>query len=368
MKKILLLLIIFCLMISSAFAIEEPLEEITPDLTLQEEGETQSRTHLYLEKIVAPKIIKFENNFFNELQYGVSYKGFMNFDASNSSLSSRYTFLFEPFVSTKFGENKNEICVAFIPTTNTDNMDRKFWGIFSDFYYKRDISKNHSIKIGNSRTPTGYEGGLSAYAIPFVNRTQIATKYGNAWAPGIRFTGDFGFLEYDMGGFSSTRNLQKLTEGAEFTGWFNFKPFYKKEKSPIKDWKFGIGTNTGHREKTYSVGFFGSQWKNDKWYVSLEYAIANGSNGSVGEMFNKSQGGNFTLGYNLTEKLQVLGRYDVFDPDRNKRKDLINQYGVALNYFVIQNRLMFTLDYIYEQNGPNTPNRNLVHFLTQIKI
>ncbi len=355
MKKILLTLFIFLLNALTAFGIEEV---IVPDFSEEEVKKG------LVEKIVTPKTITFENNFFNDVTLGVNYKGSLNFSAGDE-FHTNYPLFFEISGVTHFGENQNELNVTIVPTRRTECLDRRFLGSIGNLYYKRKFNDKHSVLIGNSRTPMGWEGGASEYVLDFVERSQIANHFGNFRALGIRFQGDLGYIDYDLGGYSSTRFLQHPAEGAEFVGWVNYKPFYKQEGSYFKNLKLGAGINYGRNNGNYTVANFGAHWDYNKWAITAEGALAQGSN-AVTYNADRQQGFNVKLKYKITDKVEILGRYDIFDPDVNCGNDLIAQYSAGINYNPFKERLRFMLNYVFEQK--ETDNRNIIMFLTQIMI
>jgi hypothetical protein len=356
MKKTLFTFFICLLNTLASFGIEEV---ILPDFS--EEKEVKKG---FVEKIVTPKTVVFENSFLNDATLGVNYKGASVLNAGDE-FHSNYPFFFEIMGAAHFGENKNAINISIVPTRETEHFDRKFLGAIGNLYYKRKLGDKHSVLIGNSRTPMGWEGGVSEYVLDFVERSQIANHFGNFRSLGVRFQGDLGYVDYDLGGYSSTRFLQHPTEGAEFVGWVNYKPFYNQEGSYFKNLKFGAGLNYGRNEGNYTVANFGAHWDYGKWAITAEGALAQGSN-AIRYNPDKQQGVNATLKYKLTDKIDILGRYDVFDPDTNCSDDLITQYTAGVNYNPFKERLRFMLNYVFEKKEAD--NRNIIMFLTQIMI
>ncbi len=355
MKKILLTFFIFFLNSLAVHGIEEV---IVPDFA----GEEPKKG--LIEKIVTPKTIIFENNFFDDVTFGVNYKGPLKFQAGDE-FHTTYPPFFELMGTAHFGENQNELNVTIVPTRDTSHLDRRFLGTVGNLFYRRKFNDKHSVLIGNSRTPMGWEGASNEYVLDFVERSQIANRFGNFRALGIRFQGDLGYVDYDLGGYSSTRFLQHPSDGAEFVGWLNYKPFYKQEGSYFKNLKLGAGLNYGRNGGNYTVASFGAHWDYAKWALTAEGALAQGSN-AVTYNADRQQGFNVKLKYKITDKVEVLGRYDIFDPDVNCGNDLITQYTAGINYNVYKERLRFVLNYVFEQK--KVENKNIILFLTQIMI
>ena len=88
---------------------------------------------------------------------------------------------------------------------------------------------------------------MSSVALPFAHTAQISREFGDAISTGISFIGNKGALEYNMGGYTSTRFTQGFKDGAEFIGRIGVKPFYKQEGSYFKKLKLYADTDVGHR-------------------------------------------------------------------------------------------------------------------------
>lgn len=366
MKKALLFIILFiAIFVPKSFGIEE----ILPDFDETESNETLNATveeNTFLERVFGQKSLKFDNEVLNEIEYGVNYKGilkFTHFDNEND-LSTTYPFTIEPYLYLYSKDRKNQLKMSILPTINYSKFDNDFMASINDFYFLKKINDNHQILIGKSRTPVGIEGVKSPYKLDLINRSQLASNFGNVKTLGVRFKGDVKMFEYDLGGYSSTRYLQDLGDGLEFAGWLGYKPFYNKE-TPLKNLKLGAGINYGRRDRNYTVISTGASWDYKKVFMTAEYGYAQNYNGNSGLHLGKAQGANGTIGYNLTDKLQLVSRYDLFNSnlDNSKYK---TQYSAGVNYFVFGDRVKFALNYIFEQQKHN--NKNMVLFLTQFMI
>ena len=296
------------------------------------------------------------------------------YDAEISDEKSNFTYPFsvdggsEIHFNDDNGKLKNKFRITSSFTRDVDDLDNKFLGKISDVYLERNLNDNHKILIGNSRIPIGMEGGQSQYNLLFIKRSQIASNLGNARSTGIRLRGDFGTLDYDIGGYSSTRYLQNLSDGIEFAGWINYKPFNNKEGSLFKNLKIGTGLNTGKNGQNYTVTGFGAEYKYKKFLLNAEYAYANGSNAKSYNQ-NTQHGFYATAAYNLTDKIQILGRYDIFDANTKQSNDTSQKYTVGINYYALGQRIRFSLNYSLTQNDIADSNiQNSIYFMTQLKL
>jgi len=260
--------------------------------------------------------------------------------------------------------DKNQFLISFLPTQDFSKYDHDFLASINNMYFVHKFNDNHQVLIGKARTPVGFEGGESTYKLSFIERSQIASNFGNVKAFGVRFQGNVKMFDYDIGGYSSTRKLQDLGEGLEFVGWLGYKPFYNKD-NPLKNLKIGGGINYGRRSKNYTVISTGVTWDYKRVFASAEYGYAQNYNGNGGFKEGKAQGANATIGYNLTDKLQILGCYDIFNGDLDNSK-YTTQYTAGINYFALGNRVKFALNYVFEQQKHN--NKNIIMFLTQFMI
>ena len=69
----------------------------------------------------------------------------------------------------------------------------------------------------------------------------------------------------------------------------------------------------------------------------------------------------------LTKKLQILARYDEFDPNREIANNNKREYSVGLNYYVKGQGLKFILNYVFCQNDA-TKDSHRIMLGTQLLI
>ncbi len=352
MRNILALLLIFLCSTASSFAIEE-------EIILQKNTEFQFDFY-------EPKKIIFKNGILNEISPVLNFRGRYEADIEDSKSNYTYPFVIEGGVELKFDESKNKIRVISNFTRDVDNLDNKFLGKLSDVYFERQIDENHKITIGNSRVAAGLEGSKSSYNLTFPKRAQLGSNLGNSRALGVKFKGENEKFDYIIGAYSSTRYMQDITDGAEFSGLICYKPFHNKEHI-LEDIKLGAGVDTGVNGNWYTVSSAFMEWRYKKFLLNAEYAYADGSNS---KQYNPDKQAGFytTAVYDLNDKFQLAGRYDVFDYDTKEANDTVKQYSAGLNYFVFKNRLKFNVSYIYTQRPGTDNNSNSVYFATQVML
>lgn len=390
LSKIVLVLLCLFLFPASNLAIEEDGEAV-PDvkkgevlkdkiITLDEtiDGDTTTDVEfddddnldfrLFTEKTFAKKkSVKFDNNFIDEISGELRFQGITSFEEKRGNLNTTFPFDINAVAESKFGSKKYRFFTEYAFTRNTDDIGNAFFGKFSNLYIERNFSKNHKMRVGVSRSPIGLEGSMSSFALPFAQRAQISREFGDAISTGISFIGNKGAIEYNMGGYTSTRFTQGFKDGAEFIGRIGVKPFYKQEGSYFKNLKLYAGADVGHRGENYGVYSAALTYEYKKFLMNFEYAYADGSNGDYFDP-RKRQGFFATAGYNITPKLQLLARYDYFDRNLDESKNINHEYSVGINYFVFKQRLKFALNYVFSNDEKTNTNKNAIYFLTQFFI
>lgn len=239
---------------------------------------------------------------------------------------------------------------------------RNFWqNLPADLYIATNRIPHHRVWFGNTRPPVGVEGGQSPYTLPFIARSQISRTYGTVRKFGVRVTGTYDLIDYDFGGYSSDTYFRKFFPGAEFTGWVNLKPLGKTDGRYGK-LKIGGGINGGQYgsgEFFVAGAYAGYEYK--KFFANFEWAQADGSNGATGFTDQQTSGFYTTIGYNLTKKIQILARFDQFDPDRNTAHNLRREYTAGINYFLKGQGLKLILNYVFCQNqGASDSHRIMI--------
>lgn len=246
----------------------------------------------------------------------------------------------------KFRKTKTDFKIGFNPKPKEGlNYMQNF---IADAYVVNNSIPHHRVVIGYSRNQIGKEGGTSSYILPFVNRSQIARNFGSTRALGVRLIGDYSLLDYSMAFNSSDRYFHTPFAGPEFTGWVNVKPFGKTDGRYGK-LVLGGGLNAGHNKTDYTVGSVYVGYKYKKLWTNFEYGIADGYNGTRVST-NKAEGFNYTLGYKIHPRLQLIARYDQFDPNRDCAHDLRREYTAGVNWFIKGQSLRVILNYIFCDN------------------
>ncbi len=250
----------------------------------------------------------------------------------------------------------------------TPNIHENFFHrLVLDAWVETKRIPHHTLMFGTSRPNVGYEGGQCPYLVPFLNRSQTARNFGNIRKTGVRLKGDYKYVDYDIGGYSSDTYYSEFFPGVETDLWINFKPLANTNG------KYGTlnisgGYQAGVRNSVdFNVTSMALRYNYKKFKLSSELQYANGSNGNSGLNDAQQWGYNITLAYQLTKKLEILLRYDDFDPNKKIAKNNTKEYTAGINYFILGQTLRVMLNYIYAQND-SKPDSHRILLGTQVLI
>lgn len=275
-----------------------------------------------------------------------SFKTNYGFNAINAGFDGKF----------KGGDSDFRLLFSLSPLSHR-NMLRN---AFSDVYIGTNHIPNHRIQVGYQRPGNGIESKTSAYQLPFTYRSQISRNFGAVRKIGARVIGDYDLIEYDIGGYDSDTYLKSFFSGGEIDGWVNIKPL-AKTKGKYGKIKLGGGIQHGRRDINYTVTGAYASYEYKKFSANIEWANANGYNGSSGHVSDKHAGGFYTtVGYKITPKLQLLARYDEFDPDKKVRHNNKREYSLGLNYFIKGPGLRLILNYVFCQNDSTKDSHRII--------
>lgn len=346
-------------------------EEITLDINEAEDSVLkgvavkEQKIAEYLQKGLS---INIDGQLIDEIKFGGAYHGFLSYDRfhDSSNGSVKYNIpVGDMYMLTKFADKKSELKLMINPARTVDGIDY-IPGILQDIYFATKPTKNTRLLIGNSRTPIGVEGGQSQYTLLLAKRSQIARTYGNIRALGVKLTGDYKWADYNVGIYDSSRYFYDMFNGPEVTGWVNFKPMANLDSEKYGKMLIGTGYNYGKRYNDYSVWgtYIGYEYK--KFMINAEYAFANGYNGLKNSRAS-SDGFYTTVAYRVTPKLELVGRYDLFNPNRDVRNNNRTEISTGFNYYMMGQNLKFVLNYVFKMYE-NDRNSDGLYFLTQFMI
>lgn len=265
----------------------------------------------------------------------------------------------------KFRSEKEGYNLLFDLTPNIH--DNFFHRLVLDAWVETKRIPNNTLMFGTSRPNVGVEGGMSPYLIPFVSRSQTARNFGNIRKTGVRLKGDYKYVDYDIGGYSSDTWYSEFFPGVETDLWVNFKPLAKTD-GKFGKLNIGGGYQAGVRNSVdFNVTSAALRYDYKKFKLTSEFQYANGSNGASGLTDAKRWGYNVTLAYKLTKKLEVLLRFDDFDNNKKIANNNTREYSAGINYYVLGQTLRLILNYVYAQNQAKSDSHKII-FATQVLL
>lgn len=316
--------------------------------------------------LFSPTGIKFDEGIVKSVKVGLAYDGpLVMQQLPGQDFASNYTVTgVEPFLIMKFRDNKTEFRTIYNFVRNFPNTQNPFTEKISEISISREITPNQHILLGQAkRLPIGIEGQPLPQYQDTVARAQIARTFSNTRAFGIRNIGKYKYADYDIGVYDSTRYMQDFFNGQEFVGWVNIAPLANLDEKKYGKLTMGTGCQVGSAKYDFNV--FGAYvgYKYKKFATNLEYANADGYNGNLNSP-NKANGFYTTAIYNLHPKFQLVGRYDIFDPNKRISNNSIAEYTAGINY-IPHKYLKFLVNYV-RQNKENGPDSNLIMFATRV--
>lgn len=355
-------------------AVKLPQEDLKLESTVKENviksdsDNLKIKSRLYSPfEIISKDGLELEGGIVKNVKLGLFYEGTMSFiKPDDRNLSSKYDIsTIELSLRTKFRDDKTDFRFVYNFARDLENHSNDFTEKLSEFVLTRKITDHQRVQIGQgSRLPIGVEGSLSINELDMASRSMLGRTFSNVRSYGVRYLGDYDYIDYDIGIFDSTRYLEHLFNGAEFAGWVNFKPLAKIEDKYGK-LTIGTGCNVGSYNHDYSVfgAYLGYDYK--RFHNKFEYAYADGYNGIVNSP-DKAEGFYNTILFDITPKIQLVGRYDFFNPNKHEHDSSINEYTLGFKYKLNEN-ITLLLNYGYRDREIGADD-NMIMFVTRFLI
>ncbi len=318
--------------------------------------------------LLSPKGLEINQGIIKSTRLGVVYDGQLKFIDTDKKdfLTNHEIGGVEVYSITKFKDDKTELKFMYNFLRKLPDAENTFTEKISEISLSHKITPNQLIIVGqNKRIPLGIDGLPLPQYLDTALRAQTARTFSNTRAFGLRNIGTYKYAEYDIGVYDSTRYWQDFFNGAEFVGWVNVKPLANLDAKKYGNLTIGAGGQVGSAKYDYKVvgTYLGYDYK--KAHAKLEYMHADGYNGN--SCSNKEAGGfHSTIVYDLTKKIQLVGRYDIFDPNEKVAKNNITEYTAGINYLASK-QLKFLLNYV-RQNKQNGPDSNMFLFVTRFML
>ncbi len=305
---------------------------------------------------------EFKSGPINDVTFKFGTKGFFLQKFSKDSSLNYDTRLITLSTYGKFKNKKEGYSLLFDLTPMHDNF---FHRLVLDAYIESNRIKNNKIILGTSRPTVGIEGGISSYLTPFLYKSQTARNFGHIRKTGLRILGNYKYVDYDIGGYSSDTRYTQFFPGVEANLWVGIKPLANLNDKYGKLYIAG-GSNIGSRNsKDFNVSSAAIRYDYKKAWLQSEYQYADGSNGYSGITRKKREGYNITIGYNLTKKLELVARYDDFNNNKKAERTNTKEYTAGINYYIFGQCVRLIVNYIYCQNQL-AKNTHRLLFGTQI--
>ena len=242
-----------------------------------------------------------DNSIMDYTHFWAGYNGSLGINFEDNSVTNHYDFnAITTSIDGSLKDNNADFrfMLRFYPYSHRNFLQT----MFSDTYIGTNKIPHHRIQVGYFRPKVGHEGTISTYTIPFLTRAQISREFGTVRKIGAKIEGDYSYMDYNFGLYSSGTFFQSFFPGAEFDGWVNFKPL-AKTNGKYGTLKIGGGLQGGRRHSDYCVTGAYTEWNYKRLMMNFEWANANGYNGNSGHYTNNHADGFYTtIGYMLTKK------------------------------------------------------------------
>lgn len=372
MKKIIVLILIIFINNSYANAIEEViLEKNSLDLNYLSNiyyGKVEDKNEISpILRLFSKDGLEFENSKINKIKATFLYSGHLSYGNTNHNgqFLSHDFHTVEPMVSIYFNENKSKFMFDINLTRSLEGYSNWFTQRISQIYFSHQINPNQKIVIGQyGRIPNSFDGSRSTWNQEMVLKSQLGRTLGDSRSVGLKNIGHYKYFDYDIGIYDSTRYMKDFGKGADFTGYFMIKPLANiSEKTG--ELKIGSGYNIGENNISYNIYSFMLGYDYKKFHTHIEYANANGYN-AIQESNNDADGFYTLVSYDITPKLTILGRYDIFDYNKHISNDNVSEYTIGISYNIFTN-MKLMLNYV-RRDYENMPDSNLILFATRFFI
>lgn len=275
-----------------------------------------------------------------------------------------------PLAELGFNGNLNEhvrMVANFQPGRYYDSSSAK--SMMGDLYASTNIIPHHTVYIGQTRVPIGFEGTLSNLSIDSIERAQIGRRLSNFRDLGLKVAGNWTYADYYLGAYNGSKYYSKDNNNdMDLASWVNFKPLAKIPQLG----NLTLGTGYAQGKGTQSYDTFGAYagYKYKKLGLKYEYAMSKGlatqtnslkaGSTTITDTVNtsipysisnisgrKTSGWYTTATYDINKKLQLLAKLDAYDPNRQAVNDVITEYTIGTNYFLSGNNIKFQINYVY---------------------
>lgn len=254
-------------------------------------------------------------------------------------------------LSGKVGEGQPiEYTVMIDPAQVTEDASRK--SILQDAFLTLGYIPHHTIDIGQYKVGIGEEGSRPSAKIDTIERAFISRTFGDQRDIGIRLSGKWPAVDYNVGVFNgSGQNQADANDQKDFAGRVVVRPF--KDKELFKGFEIGVsGYYRPDHGSTLAKNRSGYEARYEYKGFSLrgEYLRGQGtaSSNATSENRTLANGWYGQLGYYFFPKLQGVLKYEQYDPNEESSNDKIQEITAGFNYFIDKYNAKLQLNYIYK--------------------
>lgn len=206
------------------------------------------------------------------------------------------------------------------------------------------VAPNLQLDVGQEKTPITEEGFRSSAKLDMVERAMISRTYGEFRDVGLLLRDSHQYLDYYLGVFNgSGRNKTDDNDEKDFVGHVIAKP--------VKELHLGVfGQNGSTKKEEITRDRLGFDGQYELGYFSLKSEWARGKDGDVDSNGFYVQPGV----YFIPDKLQLVARFDQFDPDTDQDDNTIQEIAGCLNWFFAKFNARLQLEYLRRNNEAAT--------------
>ncbi len=236
--------------------------------------------------------------------------------------------------------------------------------ILGDVWLATDIVPHTKLYVGQTRKPLGLEGMQSPYTNDTIEKAQLARNFSDVRDLGITAKGKWSAVEYALGTYNGEgMNAIETNSGLELASMATVD---------LLHWTPDLGTlkvggvydynNTSYKNRIYgAIGQYISP--NEKFKLQSEYAMKNGY--GLGNI--KADGFYVKSAYSLTDKLELVGSFDRFNPNQAINDNELYEYTLGANYYFFNHNLKLMSDLVYVQNRAGDDSHRLL-VMTQYRF
>lgn len=247
-------------------------------------------------------------------------------------------------------EQPIEYAVMIDPAQVTEDASRK--SVLQDVFITLGYIPHHTVDIGQYKVGIGEEGSRSSTKIDTIERAYISRTFGDQRDIGIRLSGKWPFVDYNIGVFNgSGMNQADANDQKDVAGRIVLKPFKNSKK--LKGLEMGVsgyhrpvhGTTSAKKRLGYEA-----RYEYQKFSIKGEYMSGQGtaSSSSTTENRTLANGWYGQVGYYILPKLQGVLKVEGYDPNEQTANDKMTEFTIGLNYFIEKYNAKLQFNYIHK--------------------